>query len=345
VITGFKKGRALQTSTAAAALLMMAAPIAAYAQLASYTFNIPSQDLASALKAFGRVSRQQIVFDGAMVRGKASSALVGQFTVDQGLKTLLAGTGMTVTPIAGGVLAVRKADGAEPKSESHMKATADSASVSEVLVTATRVDRKGFTAPTPTTVLSQKDIQVGGRTNLLDVLDDLPQATGQFNSTNQTTSIIGGSSLAQLRDLGVNRTLVLIDGARPVPTEFQTSNMGFDLNMIPMDIVKRVDVVTGGASASWGSDAVAGVINIVMDDDFTGLKAGVQYGASTQGLGGDEYKIDVAGGANFANGRGHVMAAFEYNNREGIYASLENRVGCMVTVGRHETSVSIPLFD
>jgi outer membrane receptor protein involved in Fe transport len=220
--------------------------------------------------------------------------------------------GASLTALVFGGLALAPAGAQAPP-----PAAADS-SPPELVVTATRVDRKGFVAPTPTTVLSEKDILVGSPNNLVDVISNLPQGTAAWSATAEPGSVVAGASFVDLRDLGPNRTLVLIDGARPVATEFTGTTLGFDMNMVPIALVKKVDVVTGGASASWGSDAVAGVVNIVMDDGFTGFKGDAQYGGSTEGFGGDEIKVDVAGGMNFAGGAGHVMAGFGYDDRDAI---------------------------
>jgi outer membrane receptor protein involved in Fe transport len=197
----------------------------------------------------------------------------------------------------------------------------DDATTNEVQVTASRIDRKGFVAPTPTTVLTASDLQFGGETNLGQALADLPSnnpAAGQAGSRGTTNA---GQNYANLRDLGVQRTLILIDGARPIATS--TATDVFDLNMIPFALVDHVEVVTGGASAQWGSDAVAGVINIVMKKSLSGVLADVQYGGDFEGLGSQEMKANLAYGTGFSDGRGQFMIGGSYDQVHGVYpASL-----------------------
>lgn len=196
-------------------------------------------------------------------------------------------------------------------------AAPDSTAVGEIQVTASRVERKGFVAPTPTTILTSSDLQVGGITNLGQELEYLPS----YNSTNSQVGSRGttgaGINAANLRDLGTANTLVLIDGSRPVPTN--SANLLFDLNMVPLFLVDHVEVVTGGASAQWGSDAVAGVINIVMKKSLSGFHADIQGGSDFEGLGTREIKGSVAYGSSFDGGRGQFMIGGAYDQVRGVY--------------------------
>lgn len=181
-----------------------------------------------------------------------------------------------------------------------------------IVVTGTRVQRAGYNAPTPTTVVSATQIQAFAPSNIADYLNQLPQLLGSssnhsqgIGSTNTT-----GANILNLRSLGPLRTLVLLDGHRMAPSVITGS---IDTNLVPQGLISRVDIVTGGASASWGSDAVAGVVNFVLDRKFTGLKLEVQggisqYGDGANGLGSLTY------GTSFADGRGHFEVNAEYNN-------------------------------
>ncbi len=179
-----------------------------------------------------------------------------------------------------------------------------------VVVSASRISTAGFEAPTPVTVVSQADLQNTATTKVADVLAQLPQfgiGTGTVGNWNGQAGG-GGASTVNLRNLGVTRTLVLLDGERVVSSSLTNA---VDLNTLPNSLVKRVDVVTGGASATWGSDAVAGVVNLVLDKDYEGLKASAQYGNAGQ-LNYETYKGDVAYGTSFADGRGHFLAGVSY---------------------------------
>ncbi len=195
--------------------------------------------------------------------------------------------------------------------------SATNSEVSEVVVTATRVVRDGFEAPTPTTVIGTPEINARAPANVADLVNDLPQFTP---SVTPATTIIGvgggtgGANFLNLRSLGVNRTLVLLDGNRVVPSSIAG---GVDVNLMPQGLIKRVDVVTGGASAAWGSDAVAGVVNFVLDRDFTGFKGLVQGGESFHSDA-ENGKIDLTFGTPFAGGRGHLLVDGGYSYTGGI---------------------------
>ncbi len=182
------------------------------------------------------------------------------------------------------------------------------ASDSEIIVTGSRIQRSGFDAPTPTTVIGEAELALGNRPSIAQVLNDTPQFRASSTPSTTPGNTNSGVSTADMRGLGSVRTLTLLNGHR-----FAGAN---DLNIVPQSLVKRIDVVTGGASAAWGSGAVAGVVNIILDDDFTGWRMGVQSGISSRG---DmaRYGADIAWGTDFAGGRGHFMVAGEYMNERG----------------------------
>ncbi len=193
------------------------------------------------------------------------------------------------------------------------------AAVDEIVVTGSRIVREGYEAPTPVSVLGSEELSNMGLPNVADAVARLPALQG--NTVGQrTVSTIGGGTaginLANLRALGQARTLVLLDGKRVVG-----SNLGglggnliggaVDLNTMPNGLIERVDVVTGGASAVYGSDALAGVLNFVLDKDYTGIKGSLQGGITTYGDG-ENYKIDLTAGTPFAGGRGHFLISGEH---------------------------------
>ena len=143
-----------------------------------------------------------------------------------------------------------------------------------VVVSASRISIAGYTAPTPVSVIGAEQLQQAANADIGQTLRQLPMmgtAQSPQNGTNGNAGNSGavGISSINLRNLGVIRTLVLVDGEREVWAGVQ---YGVDLNTIPSSLIQRVDVVTGGASAAWGSDAVAGVVNLVINKNFTGLK-------------------------------------------------------------------------
>lgn len=207
-----------------------------------------------------------------------------------------------------------------------------------IVVTGSRIKSPTLTSPSPLQAITAETIQNSGATNVQDALSQIPAVgvPGQSRVTNAGDTNPGLATV-NLRNLGDNRTLVLIDGRRSVAGIPGTSTV--DLSMIPTSFVERVDVLTGGASAVYGSDAIAGVVNFVYKKNFQGFMANAQAGISE--LGDDKhYSVNGTFGQNFADNRGNVMIYAAYNhegdvpntNRERTasgYSSLGNllRVG------------------
>lgn len=194
--------------------------------------------------------------------------------------------------------------------------------VADIVVTGSRLATSGFSAPTPVTVVGAQDIARQGAANIADVLNTIPAFRPQ--STPATAGIFAanaGANLADLRGLGGSRTLVLVNGRRVVAgtvagSGFATSG-SVDLNIIPTALIARTEVVTGGASAAYGSDAVAGVVNLILDTGFEGIRGSIQSGISQRGDAKD-FSATLAGGTPFADGRGHIIAGGEYQNSRGL---------------------------
>ena len=195
--------------------------------------------------------------------------------------------------------------------------------VGDIVVTASRTARSGFAAPTPTTVVGLEQIQAAAQPNIADYVNQLPALAGSITPSNYTVSAstpFGGLSSLSLRNLGPNRTLVLLDGRRVVGA---STNLAPDVGQFPQGLINRVEVVTGGASAAWGSDAVAGVVNFVLDKNFVGFKGDVSGGITSYGDD-RQAKIELNGGFRFAGGRGHVLISGEHAQNDGI-GVLTNR--------------------
>lgn len=179
--------------------------------------------------------------------------------------------------------------------------------INEVVVTSSRVSASGFTAPTPTSTLTAADLQQTAPINVTEALAQIPT----FRTTLQPSS---AALYANLRNVGAQRTLVLVDGRRHVPT---FSDGTVDLNLIPTALIRRTEVVTGGASASWGSDAVAGVVNLILKDDLVGFTGSAQGGMSDESDA-ENYSASVAFGTGFADDRGHFLIGAEYAESDGV---------------------------
>lgn len=190
----------------------------------------------------------------------------------------------------------------------------------DVVVTGTRIVRDGFQAPTPLTVLSQEEIlNSSPSNNIADFVNQLPSLAGSTRPANSRLNLSSGQAginALNLRNLGETRTLVLLDGRRSVAS---TITGLVDVNTIPQSLVKSVEVVTGGASSAYGSDAVAGVVNFVLDKKYTGLKVLIDAGITDKGDG-FNHSFSVAGGTSFGSeGRGHILLSAELAHRDGIF--------------------------
>jgi len=186
-----------------------------------------------------------------------------------------------------------------------------------IIVTGSRITRDGFSAPTPVSVVSTAELKAEPQANIGDFINTLPSVRGsQTSSTNSGSLSNGQAGIAtvNLRALGAQRTLVLIDGQRSVAS----TTVGFvDTQTIPQGLIKSVEVVTGGASSAYGSDAVSGVVNFILDKDFIGFKADYEYGVTTYG---DvpNHIFRLTAGIPFADGRGKILLAGDYFQQTGV---------------------------
>lgn len=196
----------------------------------------------------------------------------------------------------------------------------DAQQAQDIIVTGSRVVKNGDNSPTPVTVVTTENLSNLRPTSLTESINTLPVfsgSRGQLSNPGVAGGVSSGNGNAaqlNLRNLGAVRNLVLLDGRRVPPTSY--TNI-VDADVIPQLLVKRVDTVTGGVSAVYGSDAVSGVINFVTDTKFEGLKVQAQYGLSTYG---DDPTMNaaIAWGTKFADGRGHFEISYEYRNDDGI---------------------------
>jgi outer membrane receptor protein involved in Fe transport len=199
-------------------------------------------------------------------------------------------------------------------------ATAEPESREDIVVTGTRVVRDGFQAPTPLQVLTEEDIENSSPTNnLSDFVNQMPALAASIRPSNSRLELSNGQAginALNLRSLGTVRTLVLVNGRRSVGS---TANGIVDVNTIPQSLVQRVEVVTGGASAAYGSDAVAGVTNFILDTNYEGLKLEGDIGVTERGDG-FNYSGAVTGGLKFAGGRGRLIVAGEIAHTDGIFS-------------------------
>ncbi|MEI9852412.1 MAG: TonB-dependent receptor [Sphingomonas sp.] len=204
----------------------------------------------------------------------------------------------------------------------------------EITVTGSRIKKDGFSSTVPLTVVDNELIENLGQTNAADTIRLIPQNIPSQSDATSGTSLAPsvGSQFANLRGLNPTngtRTLTLVNTRRFVPS---SDGGQVDLNLIPSILIGRVETVTGGASAAYGSDAVAGVVNIILDNEFEGFKAQIDYGQTGRGDGRSVHSA-AAYGLNFGGGRGHVMIGGEYQKNKGIGQCSDVRDWCAESWG------------
>ncbi|UJJ50976.1 MULTISPECIES: TonB-dependent receptor [Rhodanobacter] len=284
------------------ALAALAAGNAAHAQqrnvvLTPQDYSITAGSLGDALNQLATQSKLQIVYSPELVGGKTAPAISGQQTWREALQKLLAGSGLEWGFVNDTTVVIRQSGKTKPAPQKAVgpahKPTTKSAQKPEpttlqsVTVTGTRI--RGGTTPSPVIAIGSEQMREEGFSDLGEVIRDIPQnfnggqnpgvmtATGSGNVYNQNAT--GGSSL-NLRGIGADATLTLLNGRRLPDSGF---GQAVDISAIPVEAVERIDIVADGASAIYGSDAVAGVGNVVLKRDFDGLTVGTRYGGSTDG--------------------------------------------------------------
>jgi iron complex outermembrane recepter protein len=289
---------------------------AAHARADVQKIEIPPGELTTALALLARQSSAEIVYLDRDVRGIRTKGVSGTLSVKEAVTKLLEGTPLIVRTDSSGALLIAPPR-SEPEAEAQSPKTLE---LEEVVVTGSHI--RGGNVTSPVVTVDRKQIDRSGRATVQQVLQLLPQNFGGEASENA-----GGASLAapsgsftygtgvNLRGLGNEATLVLLNGRRLAPTgvgEF------VDISGIPLSAVDRIDVLTDGASAIYGSDAVAGVVNIVLREDYEGAETTARYGTVTSG-GSDEVQLGQTFGSTWKTG--HVLATYEYYEREKLAAS------------------------
>jgi outer membrane receptor protein involved in Fe transport len=197
---------------------------------------------------------------------------------------------------------------------------ASAADQGDITITGSRIRRPNLESTVPITSVGGEEFFETGTVSVGDVLNDLPALKSTFSQSNSTRFLgTAGLNLLDLRGLDTVRTLVLVNGRRHVGSDILNYATGVDVNMIPTDLIERVDLVTGGNSAIYGSDAIAGVVNFVLKRNYDGVQLRGQGGVSKYGDAGSYYTSLLAG-RNFAGGRGNVAINAEYAHQEDFYA-------------------------
>ena len=212
------------------------------------------------------------------------------------------------------VLGMGVEDMAQAQSQSQSK---DKQPLEEVVVTGSRIVRKDFQSNSPILTVDQDLLNKTYTSSIEQNLNKLPQFTpdktpDQGGDIQPTATNTPGSATISLRNLGANRSLVLIDGRRATPGN---ASMVVDVNTIPAFAIDRVEIITGGASATYGADAVGGVTNFIMKKNFQGMQLGSQVGVTQEGDG-LEWSVTGMFGTSFADGRGNILLSMSENRRQ-----------------------------
>ena len=191
----------------------------------------------------------------------------------------------------------------------------------EVVVTGSRIARPNLESPVPVTTVTGEEFFSTGNMSVGDLLNDLPALRSTFSQSNSSRFLgTTGLNLLDLRGLGTQRTLVLVNGRRHVGADILSNAVSPDTNTFPTDLIERVDVVTGGSSAVYGSDAIAGVVNFVLKKNFEGLQFRGQGGLSDESDAGTAY-ASILAGKNFMDDRGNIAVNFEYAKQDEWFAT------------------------
>jgi outer membrane receptor protein involved in Fe transport len=265
--------------------------------------------------------------DGILFGGEYKMKKFGLLSTSAISSAALFGLSLSFAAPANAQDTVAAADQCTAEEQAAGTCTADAAEAQSgegILVTGSRIRRPNLESNVPIVSVSAEDLTSQGDVNVGDALNDLPSLRSTFSQANSNRFIgTTGINLLDLRGLGISRTLVLVNGRRHVTA--QVGDFLVDVNTIPSDLIERVDVITGGSSAVYGSDAIAGVVNFVLRRDFDGVRLRGQGGVSQQGDRGIQF-VSLTAGRNFWDDRANVAINLEYANAEALYRADRPRL-------------------
>lgn len=292
---------AASISTSMAALVLGTAPAMA-GEVERNTYHLPAQPLAASLRAVAIASGRNIAAPADLVNDKRAPALDGDFSAEEAVAALLAGSGLRQRAVGSGLIIERT-----PAAQATTAEPADS----DIVVTGSRI--RGAPVASPVFRLDQQAMRDAGQTSLGDVTRSLPQNFGGGQNPGVGANVpsasginVGSASTINLRGLGSDATLTLLNGHR---LAYNGSRQGIDVSAIPLGMVDRIEIVADGASALYGSDAVAGVANIILKRDYDGLETRANIGGSTDG-GNFQQQYGAVAGRRWASGG--LIAAYEF---------------------------------
>ena len=311
--------------------------LAAQAQAASPPprIDVPAGDLATALNTLAKQSGTQLVYRADQLKGQRTAGVKDAASADQALDGLLRGSGFSARRDAasGAVLIVRAEPAARPAPApappppQQAPAGGGQASTEEPVtqlqtlqVTGSRIPRAQIEGPAPVAVITAEDIKAGGFTTIPDVLQAMTQNGGETQSQQSAggADFSPGAQQVDLRGLGPNHTLVLVNGRRiaDFPLPFGGRSNFTDISSLPLGMVERIEVLTGSASAIYGSDAISGVVNFILKKKADGTSFSYRHGWTQDG-GGDSHVLNLSSGFNAESF--NLVAGLEYRSQQPLW--------------------------
>ncbi len=311
--------------------LACTAALAAQAQTAT-RIDIPAGDLAAALDAYARQSGTQLVYRADQLKGARTPGVQGQAASPQALDALLKGSGYRAQRDASGAVvivpqaATRAAPAPTPPRAAQATPAQDAPAeapitdLGTVQVTGSRIPRAQVEGPAPITMITAEDIRASGYTSVPEVMQSLTQNGGETQSQQSAggADFSPGAQQVDLRGLGPNHTLVLVNGRRiaDFPMPFGGRSNFTDISSIPLGMIDRIEVLTGSASAIYGSDAISGVVNFILKKEADGTTVDYRYGWNDHG-GGESHVLNLSTG--FSRGAFNAVAGLEYRNQKPLW--------------------------
>lgn len=304
--------RRLLASAAILLSLALASPSLAQTRPAVQTYDLKPQDLGQALAAAAKLSGREVMAPDPLVAGKTAPALRGRYTADQAFAILLAGANLKLAPV-GDMFVVQRTQGGQAPGEPQ---TGAAESLSEIVVTGTRI-RGAAPVGSNLVAITREDIERSGYATTQQIVQAVPQNFGGgandttfgYNNRNNALNNSGLGASINLRGLGAESTLVLINGSRPALGG--VGGLFADVSLIPATAIERVEILPDGASALYGADAVGGVVNFTMRDAYSGLRSQMRLGAADGDF--SEHQVGILAGRDW--GSAHLTLAYEYYDR------------------------------
>jgi iron complex outermembrane recepter protein len=324
----------IRTSLATVFAMSIAAPAAAQE---TRQYDISARDLGAALRAFAEASGREVLAESELVRGKRSQSVRGVLTAEAALRRMIERTDLRV-------IVVEDAFVIRPLRDIP-SASGSGADESAIIITGTRI--RGAPLASPVITIDQTAMRDAGQTGLGDVVRSIPQSFGGGQNPGVGANVpsasgvnVGSASTINLRGLGSDATLTLLNGHR---LAYNGTRQGVDVSAIPLGLVDRIEIVADGASALYGSDAVAGVANIILKRDYVGLETRADIGGSTHG-GNFQQQFGLVGGQRWTSGS--IIAAYEFANNSNIvsddrdYANSRRGVTLYPELTRHAAAIN-----